>query len=60
MKKELNAFLETWLKNLIAQGFKYGESKPTFRIDPSAKGTERRMLETFGGELQKKGWKRAS
>lgn len=22
-KKELNSFLETWLKNLIAQGFKY-------------------------------------
>lgn len=24
-KKELNAFLETWLKNLLAQGFKHGE-----------------------------------
>lgn len=90
VKKELNAFLETWLKNLIAQGFKLLHEgivnikdlsdqsknpklslsardilnneripkKPTFRIDPSAKGTERRMLETFGGELKKKGWKR--
>lgn len=60
VKKELNAFLETWLKNLIVQGFKHGENKPTFRIDPSAKGQERRMLETFGGELKKKGWKQAS
>lgn len=27
VKKELNAFLETWLKNLIAQGFKLEQQK---------------------------------
>lgn len=59
-KKELNAFLETWLKNLIEQGFKHDKDKPTFRIDKSAKGIERRMLETFGMELKKKGWKQVS
>lgn len=32
-------------------------SQPTFRIDPKAKGKERRMLSTFGGILKEAGWK---
>lgn len=31
-------------------------SKPTFRLDPKARGVNKRMLRTFGDLLKEQGW----